>query len=131
RRSASSEHLEGRRRERAQVPQVCGENPCGRPIMTGSASPMNHVYDGRDCVGFIVARGKLGVEAFDRAESSLGFFKTLGEAANAVVDGLLKKHGEAWAPPPIWSASEWAPTVPPIVSGHAVAIFAPSTPPTI
>ena len=46
--------------------------------MTDRASPMSYVYDGKQCVGFIIARGKHGVEAFDRAESSLGFFKTLG-----------------------------------------------------
>ena len=63
--------------------------------MTDRASPMSYVYDGRKCVGFIVARGKPGVEAFDRAESSLGFFITLGEAANAVFDGVLKKQGAA------------------------------------
>jgi hypothetical protein len=63
--------------------------------MTDRASPMSYVYDGKQCVGFIIARGKHGVEAFDRAESSLGFFKTLGEAANAVFDGLSKKQGAA------------------------------------
>ena len=49
-----------------------------------TASPLSYVYDGRDCLGFILARGKLGFEAFDREEVSLGIFKTPAAAANAI-----------------------------------------------
>jgi hypothetical protein len=40
-------------------------------------TPMVSVYDdGRDCLGFILARGRVGFEAFDRDERSLGLFET-------------------------------------------------------
>jgi hypothetical protein len=48
-------------------------------------SPLTYVYDGRDCLGFILARGKVGFEAIDRDERSLGLFQTQREAANAVM----------------------------------------------
>lgn len=37
-----------------------------------TASPLSYVYDGRDCLGFILTRGKLGFEAFDREEVCSG-----------------------------------------------------------
>jgi hypothetical protein len=49
-------------------------------------APMAYVYDGRDCLGFILARGKLGFEAFTNDERSLGMFKTQREAADAISD---------------------------------------------
>jgi hypothetical protein len=51
------------------------------------SAPMAYVYDGRDCLGFILARGKLGFEAFARDEHSLGLFKTQREAAAALMRG--------------------------------------------
>ena len=48
------------------------------------SAPMSYVYDGRDCLGFILARGKLGFEAFTRDERTLGMFKTQREAADAI-----------------------------------------------
>jgi hypothetical protein len=47
-------------------------------------SPMAYVYDGRECVGFVFNRGKLGFEAIDRNERSLGLFQTQRKAATAV-----------------------------------------------
>jgi hypothetical protein len=47
-------------------------------------APLAYVSDGREAIGFILARGKLGHEAFDREQRSLGLFKTAPEAANAV-----------------------------------------------
>jgi hypothetical protein len=44
------------------------------------------VYDGRECLGFILARGKLGFEAFTSDERSLGLFPTQREAADAISD---------------------------------------------
>jgi hypothetical protein len=42
------------------------------------------VYDGRSCIGHLLPRGKLGVEAFDRGDKSLGVFPNLKSAADAV-----------------------------------------------
>jgi hypothetical protein len=47
-------------------------------------SPMSYVYDGTRCLGFILKRGKLGFEAIDREETSLGTFQTQAAAANAI-----------------------------------------------
>jgi hypothetical protein len=49
------------------------------------AATLSFVNDGRETLGFILARGKLGFEAFDREERSLGLYPTAGAAANAVV----------------------------------------------
>jgi hypothetical protein len=53
--------------------------------MSSAPSPLLCVYDGRECLGFILARGKLGFEAVDRDERSLGVFQTQREAATAVL----------------------------------------------
>jgi hypothetical protein len=42
------------------------------------------VCAGRTCIGFLLSRGKLGFEAFDRDEHSLGIFPTMKLAAAAV-----------------------------------------------
>jgi hypothetical protein len=60
--------------------------------MTGS--PLSYVYDGKQCVGFLLQRGKRGVEAFDRGERSLGLFKTAAAAANAVFDSASNEEGQ-------------------------------------
>ena len=44
-----------------------------------------YVYDGRQCLGHVLARGKLGHEAFDRDDKSLGVFETQRQAANALL----------------------------------------------
>jgi hypothetical protein len=49
-------------------------------------TPMHYVYDGRECVGFVLARARKGHEAFTVDEHSLGLFKTAAKAANAVFD---------------------------------------------
>jgi hypothetical protein len=46
---------------------------------------MVSVYDGQTCIGFIFARGKLGFEAVDREERTLGLFQTQREAATAIM----------------------------------------------
>jgi hypothetical protein len=51
-----------------------------------TAPTMLSVYDGRDCIGFILSRGKIGFEALDRDEHSIGIFPTQREAANAISD---------------------------------------------
>jgi hypothetical protein len=44
-------------------------------------SPLAYVYNGRECLGFVLARGKLGFEALDREGHSRGLFSTQREAA--------------------------------------------------
>ena len=54
---------------------------------TAPPAPLAFVYDGRHCLGFILARGKLGFEAMARDERSLGLFQTQREAATAIMRG--------------------------------------------
>jgi hypothetical protein len=56
-------------------------------------SPMSYVYDGRQCLGHVLARGKLGFEGFDREEVSLGIFKTQAAAADAVFGAAANTGG--------------------------------------
>jgi len=58
----------------------------GLIVSRGSITPLVSVYDGRDCLGFILARGKLGFEALDRDERSLGLFPTQREAAQRIME---------------------------------------------
>jgi hypothetical protein len=44
-------------------------------------APLLSVYDGQACLGFVLARGPLGFEAFmSDAETSLGVFASQAEA---------------------------------------------------
>jgi hypothetical protein len=45
------------------------------------------VYAGQVCLGFVLARGEAGFEAFDADEKSLGLFPTQREAAAAIMRG--------------------------------------------
>ncbi len=47
-------------------------------------TPMMTVLSGSRVVGFLIGRGREGVEAFDRDERSLGVFQSPIEAATAV-----------------------------------------------
>jgi len=49
----------------------------------------------RGCLGFILRRGKLGFEALDREEVSLGIFQTQTAAANAVFDAAANARSVA------------------------------------
>jgi hypothetical protein len=42
------------------------------------------VYAGRECAGFLLPRGKSGVEAFDINDKSLGIFPNQQAAADAI-----------------------------------------------
>jgi hypothetical protein len=42
------------------------------------------VYDGRTCIGHLLLRGKVGVEALDVNDRSLGLFPDTKTAASAV-----------------------------------------------
>ena len=43
------------------------------------------VYDGQQCIGHALSRGKAGVEAFDVQDRSLGIFARLTDAIGACV----------------------------------------------
>ena len=45
-----------------------------------NAAPMTSVYDGQTCIGFILARGHAGFEAFTPDEKSRGIFPTQRDA---------------------------------------------------
>jgi hypothetical protein len=55
-----------------------------------TTAPLVSVYDGQQCLGHVLARGKAGYEAFDRDDKSLGFSETQRQAANAL---LIKEGG--------------------------------------
>jgi hypothetical protein len=57
-----------------------GEN--GSPVTLPTAS-VQAVYDGRTCIGFLLPRGKIGIEAFDADQHSLGVFPTIKAAVAA------------------------------------------------
>jgi hypothetical protein len=61
--------------------------------MKTTTAPLSYIYDGRACLGFILARGRAGFEAFTADEQSLGLFKTQAQAANAVTDGDANEEG--------------------------------------
>jgi len=54
-----------------------------------SCSPSNwqSVFDGQQCIGHLISRGKIGVEAFDRDDKSLAIFRWLTDAIGALSDG--------------------------------------------
>jgi hypothetical protein len=52
-----------------------------------SDAPNTSVYSGQCCIGFILARGAAGFEAFSADEKSLGLFPTQREAAAAIMRG--------------------------------------------
>jgi hypothetical protein len=60
--------------------------------MTARLSPMSYVYDGRACLGFVLARGRAGFEAFTADEQ---LFKTQAQAANAVTDAAESERSAA------------------------------------
>jgi hypothetical protein len=45
------------------------------------------VYSGKICLGFVLARGDAGFEAFSADEKSLGLFPSPHEAAAAIMRG--------------------------------------------
>jgi hypothetical protein len=55
------------------------------------ATPMLSIYDGQRCVGFVLARGRNGYEAFDAGEYSLGLFKM----KDAAISELMKSKTPA------------------------------------
>jgi hypothetical protein len=51
-----------------------------------TAAPMVSVYDGQTARGFILNRGRLGFEAFDVDQKSLGLFPTQQAAATKIME---------------------------------------------
>jgi hypothetical protein len=47
--------------------------------------PLVSIYDGQRCLGFILARGKTGFEAFAADERSLGLFQSQKEAVATIM----------------------------------------------
>jgi hypothetical protein len=56
-------------------------------------SPLSYVYDGKQCIGFIMSCGRLGYRGYDRDERPLGIFKTAAAAANAVFNVAASDGG--------------------------------------
>jgi hypothetical protein len=55
-----------------------------------AAPPMVTVMAGNECVGFVLARGVAGFEAFDRDAHPIGLFPTADEAAAAITNTVTK-----------------------------------------
>jgi hypothetical protein len=55
------------------------------------------VYGGRECIGFVLPRAKVGFEAFDRDERSRGLFVTQQDAITAL--SHFGNHAEAGVAP--------------------------------
>jgi hypothetical protein len=59
-------------------------SPPQRQAQLDAKPAFQSVYDGRVCLGHILNRGKLGFEAFDADDSSLGTFPDQKSAADAI-----------------------------------------------
>ena len=53
------------------------------------ATPMVTVTEGRTVLGFVIARGKTGHQAYTADQRDLGLFETRVAAANAVADAAV------------------------------------------
>jgi hypothetical protein len=62
------------------------------------APTMLSIYDGRDCLGWILARGAKGFEAVtgQSGEQSLGMFQSQDEAAAAIMKGNGPHRKTGW-----------------------------------
>ena len=54
-----------------------------------TTSPLLSIYDGRQLVGWVLARGRRGYEAFTAGERSLGMFET----RDAAIGKCIKQTG--------------------------------------
>src|SRR5262249_24918197 len=55
------------------------------PSIKQPGNSLAYVYDGRECLGHVLDRGKLGFAAFDRDDKSVGVFETQRQAANPLL----------------------------------------------
>jgi hypothetical protein len=56
---------------------------------------MLSIYVGRQCVGHVIRRGKLGVEAYDIDGNSIGMFACERDAADALELAAEQESGHA------------------------------------
>jgi hypothetical protein len=66
-------------------------------MTASSTSPITSILVGKQCVGFVFARGAAGSEAFDERQS-LGLFEDQ-DAAIAAIAAQTKQDAVAIAPP--------------------------------
>jgi hypothetical protein len=52
----------------------------------GGRNSLAYVYDGQQCLGHVLARGKTGFEAFDRDDRSLGLFPNTASSSKRAPD---------------------------------------------
>ena len=57
-----------------------------------TTTPMLSVYDGRQCVGFVLERGRRGYEAYDAGENSLDMFASRDAAVGECIKTKVNKH---------------------------------------
>jgi hypothetical protein len=63
------------------------DSTAGTAATAARSSLLLSAYDGQRCIGFVCSRGKLGFEAFDSEERSLGVHGTQRDAAAAIMRG--------------------------------------------
>jgi hypothetical protein len=63
------------------------DSTAGTAATAARSSLLLSAYDGQRCIGFVCSRGKLGFEAFDSEERSLGVYGTQREAAAPIMRG--------------------------------------------
>jgi hypothetical protein len=63
------------------------DSPTGSAATAARSLLSLAAYEGQRCIGFVCSRGKLGFEAFDSEERSLGIYATQREAAAAIMRG--------------------------------------------
>jgi hypothetical protein len=61
------------------------DSTTGTAATTARSSPLLSAYEGQRCIGLVCSRGKLGFEAFDSEERSLGVYTTQREAVAAIM----------------------------------------------
>ena len=95
---------------------------------TRTKPTLQSVYAGRQVVGFLLDRGKLGVEATDALGRSLGIYITPKAAADAIFTASITNEATSRALPPGWkpSGNSITPTIPeflPRVPRRPVAVI--------
>jgi hypothetical protein len=58
-------------------------------------TPILSIYNGHHCLGFVLARGQVGFEAFDRDERSLGIFPAQETAIDVIHAEIAPRAGAA------------------------------------
>jgi hypothetical protein len=64
-----------------------------RTLVNPTSTPLVPIISARRCIGFLLRRGREGVEAYDANERSLGIFLDPIEAAAAVESAALVGPG--------------------------------------